>query len=158
MKTFLRCLGPGLIMLILASSARAGNHAIAVGGRYYNEHSEFEELPYGDGDIGYGLAYAYHDAAAFWQVAAVYTPDVTGAEGVDYTLTPQINLVLKDRLWRAGVGALCTYLSFDSGEDDWTDVYWQLMLGIGLPVFGMQLETQAFYLMESWSDIDAFDV
>jgi hypothetical protein len=145
----------------LAGTVRAGSHHWGLGGRYHVEHSEFEELPFGDGDTAYGLVYEFHDGPAYWQLGATYAFDVTGADTasntVDSVITPSINLVLQDGFWRAGAGLLSSYVQRDGGGSDWTDLYWQVLLGVGVPVFGLDLEVQALYSFEGWSDIDAFD-
>ena len=157
MKDYLTVMSIVVIAAVMTGSATAGSHEWGVGGRYHVEHSEFEELPFGNGDIGYGLVYEYHDRTAYWQIALSYAPDITGTNGVDSVLTPQINLVLEDAFWRAGAGLLSSYVQRDDGGSDWTDPYWQLILGIGLPLFSLDLDVHAYYTLESWSDIDQFD-
>jgi len=134
----------------------ARRHAAGAGARWHVNHTVFEELPFDDGDLSYGLAYEYHDEAAYWQLAVHYTPDA-GTNGTDYVVTPQINLIFKDRIWRLGVGALDSYVAAEDGGGDWGDVYWQLLTGLNLPLFRFQLNANAFYVFESWSDLDDFD-
>lgn len=145
------------VAAIAAYPAQAGPHHWGVGGRYHTDHSTFEELPFGSDDAGYGLVYEYHDVAAFWQIAVTYAPEVTGTNGVDSVITPQLNLILKDSWLRAGAGVLGSYMRWDEGGSDWTDLYWQLLLGIGIPVFSFNLNVNACYTFDRWSHLDAFD-
>jgi hypothetical protein len=151
------CAAGLLATCCLAASVRAGSHHWGLGGRYHVDHSEFAELPFGDGDVGYGLVYEFHDGPAYWQLGASYAPDITGTNAVDTVITPFANLILKDGFWRAGAGLLGSYIDGES-DSDWTDPYWQLLLGVGIPLFGLNLDVQALYSFESWSDIGAFDM
>ncbi len=51
------------------------NHRLSLGARWHMDHSEFEELPFDDGDIGYLMAYEYHEGLGFWQVGVDYVKD-----------------------------------------------------------------------------------
>lgn len=128
-----------------------------VGGRWHRSHSLFTELPFDDGDLAYGLSYEVHESEAYWQVAVTYAPDVTGTNSADTAITPQLSLILKDSYWRGGVGVLSSYITSDD-EDDWTDIYWQFILGVHLGASSRSgIDVLAYYPFESWSDLGDFD-
>ena len=147
--------------LIQVASAQQGYNAWSLGLRYHTEHSTFEELPFDKGDLSGVLAYEYHESEAYWQLALAYAWDPSGiGEDLlepDYVLTPQINLILKDGIWRGGVGALKSYTKFEDGSSDSTSVYWQLMLGISLPAMaGFDISAGAFYTFDRWTNLSDF--
>lgn len=147
-------------VLVTAASVpvlAAGPSVISAGARYHVDHSVCEELPFGDGDVSYGLAYEYHEESGYWQIAMNYTPDITGTNLTDYVITPQINLIFKDRMWRGGIGALRSYVRDVDNNGDWTDMYWQMLAGIHLPLFGLKLDVHAYYVFEKWNELDEFD-
>lgn len=154
------------VLISLQGLAIAG-HALTAGARYHMRHSEFLELPFDDGDMSYLLGYEYHEYSAFWQLLVGYAPDISAGDdgrgiGVESVITPQINLLFEDRNWLGGVGALASYIETeDSDASDWTDVYWQLMLGFQLPLPALDVEFMAYYPFEEWkalSDFDAGDI
>ena len=84
------------------------------GVRQHAAQPDFPDISFGDGDISYGLAITAGDASGYWQGALLYTPDIEGVDDLDYALTPQINLILTENLWRMGVGGAATYISSES--------------------------------------------
>jgi len=145
-----------LALLFLTVRVSFAEGAFGAGVRRHAQHSVFEDLPFDDGDLSYGIAYEYHDKKAYWQLGVGYAPQ-PGTNGVDYVVTPQLNLIVKDRVWRAGIGVLDRYVEMEDGENDWTDVYFQFLTGIHLPVFGMDFDVLAFYPFAEWGDISDFD-
>ncbi len=138
-----------------------GVNKLSLGGRYYAEQEDFPEIPFGDGDVAYGVAYEYHESAAAWQLAATYCPDVTGDDAVDYIITPEVNLIVKDGIWRGGIGMLYSYLERDdhaADDDEWVGPYWQLLFGLNIPFFGMDLKALTYYDFESFNDLDEFEL
>ncbi len=135
---------------------------VSAGVRQHVLHSVFEELPFEDGDLTYTLGYEYHDKNGYWQLLVGYTPDLSNEElgiddiAVDYVITPQLNLIFQDGVFLAGTGILGSYIETEE-EGDWTDIYWQLMLGLEIPLGALSLEAMAYYPFESWGDIDDFD-
>lgn len=140
-------------------------HSLSLGGRYHTENSVFTDLPYGNADISYALAYTFAQENVGLQLGANYASEVSGARdapntnGVDSVITPQVNLILKDRVFRGGVGLLTSYIRDDSGESDWLSPYWQLLLGLNLP-FGkyLSLDGNVYYVLEKWGDIANFRI
>ena len=160
-KLFRRLTVLGVMMLAagpLVAATTASSSGLALGARYHADHTVFTELPFDDGDLSYMLAYEFSEGDAYWQVAVGYCADVTGSNSVDYVATPQVNLVLKDGIWRAGVGVLFSYIRDDVTGGDWTDLYWQLLVGIRLPLGSLKLGVEAVYPFESWDDVGEFDV
>lgn len=140
-------------------------HSLSLGGRYHTENSVFTDLPYGNADISYALAYTFAQENVGLQLGANYASDVSGARDApntnltDFVVTPQVNLILKDRVFRGGVGLLTSYIRDDSGESDWLSPYWQLLLGLNLP-FGkyLSLDGNVYYVLEKWSKIADFRI
>jgi len=154
--TLLILVGLAMSLVFGTSRVTAGPHAIGIGGRYQQDHSEFEELPFDDGDLSYGINYEYHENVAYWQVGVMYTPDV-GGDAADYVITPQINLMLKDDIWRGGIGVLKSYIEYENGDSDWTDLYWQFHLGISVPIGPVEFAALAHYVFEDFGEIKDFD-
>ena len=144
------------MLLLMGAQATHAQSAVSAGARYHAKHSAFEELPFENGDISYTLGYEYHDKAGYWQLLVGYTPEVGDGMLVDYIITPQLNLLIKDSVWIAGTGILGSYIETEL-ESDWTDVYWQVMLGFEFPLPAFSLELLAYYPFESWNEFDEFD-
>ena len=104
-------LGGLAIAGVPAIRAATGSRA-AVGMRYHAHHSIFEELPFDDGDLSYGIAFEYFEKSALWQLALDVAPDTSGSTStntevsVGQVLTPQLNLLFGDGHWLFGAGAL----------------------------------------------------
>lgn len=137
-----------------AVAARASRFGFAL--RQHSEEATLEEYPFGD-DVSFCLAYEWEENQAFWQVAVDYAPDVDTTNATDYVITPQINLMLKDKGWRGGIGVLKSMVSDKETGNDWTDLYWQWALGMQIPILGMRFNVEAYYLFESFSDLGDFE-
>ncbi len=132
-------------------------HKVSIGTRWHINHSEFDSLPFDQGDFSYLVAYECHGDIAFWQLGIDYAPDPSGDKSADYVLTPQISLIVNDRFWRGGIGALKSYIASDKG-DNWMDVYWQFNFGIHIPFSGrIGLDVNSYYVFEEWDKIKEFD-
>lgn len=141
-----------------AFAARPKHSAIDAGVRYHQDHSAYEALPFGDGDLSYTLGYEYHLKDYYLQMGADFCPDATGTNDVDFVATPELNLFATDGAWEAGVGIRDSYISDKNDtNEDWTGIYWQLILGVTLPVFSIPVRLQALYPFESWGDISDFE-
>ena len=152
-----------LFLLLMPGFASAGSPAaISVGTRYHLEHGSFDELPFDDGDMSYGAAYEWHEDGGYWQVALMYTPSVGGNVGdrttnsTDYVITPQINLLFKDGTWRGGIGVLRSYIKDKDDGAEWTDIYWQALFGVHLPMFGLEFDILLGYVFETWNDFESY--
>ena len=147
-----------IVLLTSAPSfARMKNgNVFTIGARYHTEHAVFNAVPYDDGDMSLRLAYEYHEANAFWQLVLGYAPDASNGTAVDYVFTPEINIVVKDGVWRAGVGVLTSYVADDTEE--WSDIYWQFMAGASFPVFGVSADVMTYYLFEEFSDFQEWEL
>lgn len=160
MKTTLRAIGTGILVTViglLPDRAAAGGQVLSLGARYHQAHSAFVDLPFEDGDISYTAAYEYHDKDAFWQLGVDVTPEVGEGNDVDYAVTPQLNLLLKDRIFQGGLGILSTYTRDAAGKGDWMDLYWQFILGVALPLPGpLKVSANAYYTFEQWDALGDF--
>jgi hypothetical protein len=159
MKRIIICLSCVLVATSAFCAARKSSNpkqAIGIGARDHVNHSVYEELPFDDGDITYTLGYEYHDMAGYWQILVGYTPDLED-KTVDYVITPQLNLIIQDRIFLAGTGVMGSYIESVEDGGDWTDVYWQFMLGLEIPLGPVKLEAMAYYPFDDWSDLNDFD-
>lgn len=148
---------PLLVVCLVSPAFAKAPGKLGVGVRQHVEHSTLDELPFVDDDLSYGLVYEGHEPHALWQIAVTYTPELDESRLLDYAITPQINLLTKDRQWRTGVGLLQTYVESDV-DSDWTDLYWQLLFGLNLgDQRSFELQIMAHYVFESWSDISDFE-
>jgi hypothetical protein len=162
-------------ILSAPTSARANSTGtLGFGLRHHTTHSIYTDYPFEEGDMSYGIAYEYNDAAGYWQLAVDYAANTAGGQtnSADYVVTPQLNLVIRDSFWRIGVGILGSYIEYEddvveaSEEDDdpdndldngWTDIYYQILAGVSLPLGGMTLDILAAYPFEDWGEVEDFD-
>jgi hypothetical protein len=132
------------------------DHMLSVGVRQHVNHSEFDKLAFGEDDLAYILAYEAHEDIGFWQLGIGYTPDPSGDQPVDYILTPQISLIFKDRIYRAGIGVLWDYIvsNQDDIDDKWSSLYWQFIIGIHIPFSKkVGLDINSYYAFEKWNKL-----
>jgi hypothetical protein len=146
----------GLVVVALLAGPAWAESALSLSGRYHRDRTEFAEYPFGDGDLSYMAAWETHNEDAMIQLGAAVCPSFEDNEALDYAITPQANLILKDRIYRGGLGILSSYTKGDD-EDDWTDMYWQFLLGLsfGLPA-RLTVDVFAIYPFESWGDLSDF--
>ncbi|MCX6998509.1 MAG: hypothetical protein NTV49_15855 [Kiritimatiellaeota bacterium] len=158
MKKILLFLGTGLLLLACPRAPAQDRNAVTGGVRWHAAHSVFAGLPFGKGDLSYALGYEYHEGLALWQILADYAPDLTGTNNANYVITPQLNLLFEDKIWRAGLGVLDGHIASKvADESGWTGIYWQFIVGINVPIHKFSLGVSAFYPFERWGDLDRFD-
>ena len=136
-----------------AGNANNKTQAVGLGARYQVENTYIENLPFDDGDLTYSISYEYHDRAGYWQLMVGYAPDVGEGDIIDYVITPQLNLIIQDRIFLVGAGVLTSYVQNSETGGDWTDVYWQVMLGLEIPIGSFALEAMAYYQFNKWDDM-----
>ena len=131
--------------------AAPSSSRISMGVRLMDEFPGLKDFPVEKDDLAYELFYEYHEGIGLWQIGAAYIPD--GDERFDYLVTPQVNLIFKDRIYRLGSGVLKSCVATEDGED-WTDLYWQVIAGLGF-TFGdfIGLDISAHYVFKKWKDI-----
>jgi hypothetical protein len=145
--------------VLLVAPVQAGQQGVGVGVRQHVGQPDFEKLPFGDGDVSYGLDYEYHEQNSMWQIALGYAPEVTGTNDVDYAVTPQLSLLLKDGMWRGGLGILDTYSAgLADAESRWSSLYWQFLVGVTIPVGSLSLNVSAHYVFDNWKHVRDFDL
>lgn len=151
--------GAVIAMGLQLGDARAeSQHRLGLGARYHVAHSFVPEFPYDDGDLTYQAVYEYHEDVALWQLVVGYTPDAGRSNGVDYVIAPQINLLLKDGIWRGGLGIGWDYIRTELPDaGDWSDLYYQFILGCSLPLGSLNLDVSAFYPFAKWDDLSEFE-
>ncbi len=144
----------------LSAQAAAGTRYSA-GLRYHTQDKEFETYPFQDGDLSYLIGMEFHEGIGYWQLLLGYTPSLDAPEDpeapeVKSVITPQLNLILQDRGWLAGSGILASYVE-DDLDKDWTDIYWQTMIGYQFSFGLFDAELLAVYPFEEWSVFTEFD-
>ncbi len=145
------------IVLLLTTAGVGACHAsaIKVGIRPHVSHPSSEDPPFSDGNMSYLLAYEHDDGQTLWQMGMGYTAQGTSTSLVTSAVTPQLHMILKDRTFWGGLGIMKSYVKGD--ESYWTDFFWQLQVGIHLPLTrNMDLQMGAYYLFDEWGDIGDF--
>lgn len=127
------------------------SHKLSGGVTWYTEIPGFTDYPLSDRDMGYNLYYEYHESGGFWQLGASYIPSPDN-DGVKDVLTPEINLLLKDKIYRLGTGALISYVDYGS-DTDWTEVYFQFVGGLEIPIGSFGIELHGRYVFKSFRSI-----
>ena len=136
------------------SGSRVG-HQLGLGMIYHKSHSDFDDLPFRDGDLTYTISYEYHEGIGYWLLGIGLTPSIDDNDDIDHVITPELSLVIKDRIYRAGVGILKSYISDQHDDIDDTDIYYRFNLGFNLPVSThFCVDMNALYVFEKWRDID----
>lgn len=160
MKTLKVALIGGLLVGALTGVALAATaQVVDLGARYHQKHSEFISLPYTDGDMTYGVAYEIHEDNALLQLACGFTPEFSDHKDIDYGITPEANLLLKDGMLQGGLGILSTYTpGIGESDGDWMDMYWQWVLGVNIPLGkSFSIQANAYYVFEDWGSLGKFD-
>lgn len=130
------------------------SHNLGIGMRFHKEHSNFESLPFSNGDKSYTISYEYHEGIGYWLLGVGFTPDLKEDESVEKIITPQLSLIIKDRIYRAGVGILKSYISDKDKILEDTDIYYQFSLGLSIPMFSkFSIDVSSLYAFEKWGDI-----
>ncbi len=152
----MKTMAVGVAVAALLAGTACADSAVSLGGRYPRDQTEFAGYPFGAGDLSYMAAWETHTDDAMLQLGAAVCPSFEDNEALDYAITPQANLILKDRIFRGGLGILSSYTKGEA-DDDWTDVYWQFMLGLsfGLPA-KLTVDLLAIYPFESWDALSDF--
>lgn len=157
----------GVLAAGKAKSTFSTYQTVGIGVRRQSALPAFEEWPFGENDMSFGGVYEYHDEMGFWQVGLTYTPSPTGSNALDYAITPEVNLVLSEGIWQAGVGVLKSFIPAEDEAameaqgiewDDWTDFYYHIIAGVGFPLGQLGLEIHAVYTFDDWGDVSEFDV
>lgn len=153
-----RCLVLVLVgWLALPVFAAGGRETLNVDFRQHADHALFPTIPYADGDTSFGISYDWHDSGGFWRLGVDYTSSASGTNGIDSVLTPNLSLIFEDDFWRGGVGILYSFVEMEDGDDQTLDLYWQLMLGISIPVGTWSLEIYTYHVFEDWDVVDEIE-
>ena len=138
---------------ITASMAYAS--AISFGVRPHVSHPPSTGLPYSEGNMSYLLAYEHDDGKTLWQMGVSYTAQGSSTSLVTSVVTPQLHLILKDKTFWGGIGVMKSYVEADNNH--WTDFYWQMQVGIHLPLtHNLELKMGVYYLFDEWGHIGDF--
>ena len=146
-----------IVLLLSVASTQAATRSVSrmgAGARYHKAQDTVVAAPF-DNDVSYGVFYEYHEGETFWQLGVNYASSM-GSNDVDYVLTPEINLIFADDFWLGGTGILSSYVS-DETTSDWSDIYFQLILGFQIPVGNMSLEVLGYYVFDDFDALGEFD-
>ncbi|MCK5851041.1 MAG: hypothetical protein KAH23_09010 [Kiritimatiellae bacterium] len=158
MKKTMIILFTGLFLFLsITTGAHAqGSSRVGFAFRRHNKDSALKSVKFGD-DLSYMLSYELEEQQAFWQIAVDYAPEIDTTNSLESIITPQLNLLFKDKGWLGGVGVLWSLIEEESGEDEWSDAYYQLILGFSLPVLGLKFNISAYYQFDNFNDIESFE-
>ncbi|OGV62162.1 MAG: hypothetical protein A2498_14095 [Lentisphaerae bacterium RIFOXYC12_FULL_60_16] len=138
----------------------SGNSRWGAGARLYAARDEapVRGIPVTSDEGAAVLAYEFHENNAFWQLAVNYLPRIDGTNGLDYAVTPEINLVYKQSAWQMGVGVYNHHVWDAEGEHDWAGTLWQIMLGLNIPLGrSLSLDLSTFYATPKLDQLQDFD-
>jgi hypothetical protein len=154
-----------ILIVLLAAAAPAlaqntMNVAWSVFGaaRYHVENPALTEVAYDDGSWSPMIGVEVSEGPGAWQLAVDFADGAGGTNGVDSIITPQLNLLFADNGITGGLGVLGSYVEDVNGDTDWTDLYFQLNLGLLFP-FGdsLGLVGNVHYLFDDFDDISDID-
>jgi hypothetical protein len=124
--------------------------------KHTTRSGDFEERPYGENDVSYGLFVDFYEGMGAWRFGASYASGLSGEGEADSVITPELTLLATDRIWEAGISALIDYV--DTGDEtEWGDVYYQFQLGLSMPVSDrFQVGIHDFYPFSGFSKVSKF--
>ena len=172
MNTYLRVFGAAVLAagVLGTSESRAQTRVrhsrqvggadvgVFAGGRVHMAQPRISGLPYERGDLTGAVGVEFRDSEAYWQVLVDGVETLVGARSDrDRAVTPQINLIFRDRMFVGGFGALVSYLVSEEDDNRWSRLYYQALLGLELPV-GRRLNVSAFaaYPYQRWRNLYRF--
>jgi len=146
------------VAALLAVAAQADTEAISLSARLHRAQEKFTDYPYSDNDLSYMAAWEVHTDDALLQFGADFCPKFKSDDAPDYAISPELNLLFKDGVFRGGGGLLSTYEKSDS-DSKWMDLYWQFLLGFSfnLPA-KLSLDVYAIYPFKDLSELGDFTV
>jgi hypothetical protein len=147
---------PILFTILVATQAAAEFHVVPMAKKHEGRSDTFPDRPYGNDDMSYGIFFDFFEGMGAWRIGVSGSDDVTGIEGVDSVITPEIGLLALDGIWEAGISILMDYVN---GEDDsdWGDLYYQVHLALNLPLTeSVRVGIGAYYPFGSFGDITDF--
>jgi hypothetical protein len=119
-------------LFILLTSCLYAQEGITVKVQTHKDFTEtIPERPYGEDDVSYGIFWDTQDGNGAWRLGVNYSDDLSGIEGADSVITPQISLVALDGVWEFNVSALIDYVDLPEGSE-WGDVYFDVSLGLNI--------------------------
>lgn len=144
------------LSLLLAGSAIAGDVRYAwFGAGRYHADNEFSPVAFEPESWSFLGGLEVYEGSGYWQFAVDYA-EGTGTVGT--VITPQINLNVNDNGLIGGFGVLYSYVEDDVVGNDWSDVYFQINLGLDMPLGdSSSLIAVAHYVFDDFDAISDFD-
>jgi len=141
-------------------NAKKWHSAVNFGMIQHSDHPAEQEIPFGNGDLSYLLAYEYHEGNSFWQLGVALTPHASATStvgSVESVVSPQLNLIYKRNRFLAGAGVTKHYMKFPD-KSLWSDFFWNFQLGICLPISeSFELRAAGHYQFRNFSDLGDFN-
>jgi hypothetical protein len=146
-----------LAMNTVSNAAGGGSSYLSAGARFHRDRTNIKDYPFADANFSYLAAYEYHADNSYLQLGAGICPHATATNDIDYVITPQANLFFTDRSWEAGVGVVGNFIADGNDtNEEWSDIYYQLLLGYELKVLGLPVSLDACYPFDSWDKLSDF--
>ncbi len=142
---------------ITGSTYAYDSQGLSLGARYHTKAANMGEVPFDNNDWSYCLAYEYRTQAAFWQIGGMWAPKASLDPDIEDVITPFLNLMFYDRYLEAGFGILYPYLFRDEGDNDWADFSYQFILGLYIPLGGVNLKIDAYLPINDWNIFSDFN-
>jgi len=144
------------ILFLLFLTPCFAQKGVSVQMKQHEARTDFDERPYGKDDISYGLFLDLFEGIGGWRFGATFSDDLSGLPLVDSVVTPEVTLLVVDRIWETGISLMVDYVDAD-GSAEWGDIYFQTQLGINFPLSDrILLGGHVFYPMESITDLVDF--
>lgn len=146
-----------LLILVHATRLQAAGmtryyHQVSVGSRIHLLNEKLESLPLSNGDRSFLLLYDINELGinGYWQIGAGLTPSPDGTPETNDLVTPQVNILFRDKNFSWGVGVLQSYLR-TLRESYWTDLYGQIIIRYLIPVNKtIALDLNGYYVLDDW--------
>ncbi len=141
-----------------AQSRSGMDTRLHLGGRYHTVSTVLPFLPFDDGDFSATVGVEFKDASGVWQFLLNGMENPGDDEStVNRILTPQINLLLQDGNFLAGMGVLRSYIRDEETGSDWTRFYYQLKIGLEFQLSDrFDLSGFAIYPFRRWDKMTDF--
>jgi len=147
-----------LLCIFLSAPLFAQKNVTVMVKEHDKRMKSFPERPYGKDDLSYGVYLDIFDGMGGWRLGGSYASGLNGFGEADTVITPEITLLGQEGIWMTGVSVMMDYIDDETGTD-WSDVYFQIQLGLNFPV-GKRLSAgiHAFFPFSEFEDFGDFAV
>ena len=145
--------GAFLLMSAGSHAAANGSWAVLANVRRNSFNATATDCPF-DKDFSYGASFALYDGAGYIEAGLNYAPD-SSIDAVDEVWTPFARIVFVDQFVGAGIGIRGNYVVAADGapgDDEWSDLLYELYVGLEVPFGSFVLGGGVYYTFDDWSD------